>query len=47
MNTAQHVLMKMGVDPSLLFLDRSQAGYSPSFTKKGPGRKHSYKGVKK
>lgn len=46
MNEAQKVMIKMGVNDAMVFTDKSLKGFSPSFTKKGPGRKHKH-GVSK
>ena len=40
MNTAQKLLIQIGVNPAIVMTDKSLKGYMPSFTKKGPGRKH-------
>ena len=45
-NNAQKMMIAMGVDPAMVFTDKSQKNFSASFTKKGPGRKHKQGGRK-
>jgi len=46
MNAAQKLLVKIGVNPAMVMTDKGLKGYSPSFTKKGPGRKHKQGAIK-